>query len=116
MARQISADHKEKLRIGREKAAEKERKKREQITHTVMSNRNNPITIEKYTRTLAIKLFCVSCLGHETHPSKCESTKCPLFPFRKSTLRAYEPDPNKASFLDTETPDIGEEEEEDDNA
>lgn len=108
--KEMTAEHKAKLAAGREAAGP--RGEREKITHTVMSNRNNPIIIDNYTRSLAIKLFCVACLGSETNPSKCVSTTCALYPFRKSTRRAYEKDPSKESFLDEESTEEETEEEE----
>ena len=71
------------------------RKNKKPITHTVRINgdeRNTTLTIEKYTRNLAIKLMCTECLGYETNPKECTSPKCPLFPFRKMTYVAYDKD------------------------
>jgi len=39
----------------------------------------------RYGRKAAITMMCAECLGWETHPKDCTSTKCPLFPFRAYT-------------------------------
>ena len=109
MARRVmTEEHKAKLAAGRKAAGV--RGEREKITHSARNNRNNLVEVENYTRGLAIKLFCCACLGWETHPSKCVSTNCALYPFRGSTRRIHETDPDKESFLDNEAEDTTEEE------
>jgi hypothetical protein len=76
----LSKEHKEKLAEGRQNA-----KSRTSVTHTVRTEGEDDLTIENYTRGLAIKVFCTECMGWEENVKRCTSPKCPLFPFRRNT-------------------------------
>jgi hypothetical protein len=63
------------------------------ITHQVRINGNESdglITIEKYSRKLAVHIMCSECLGYEINPSKCTCVHCPLYPFRKRSNKAFD--------------------------
>lgn len=47
------------------------------------------VTVDKWTRSKAIKAFCTECLGYETHPKDCTSVNCALYTFRGKSLAAY---------------------------
>ena len=101
--RVMTEEHKAKMMAGRkafleakanqppDEEGDTEEVERKGMSHTVRSNKGNPITIENYTRGLAIKVMCTECLAHSTNPSECTSPMCPLFPFRKKSRAAYEP-------------------------
>jgi hypothetical protein len=63
-----------------------EKRKRPDIIHTVRTRDGGTITA-RMTKGLAIKMMCTECMGYEANPSECTSTFCPLFPYRKKTLR-----------------------------
>lgn len=44
------------------------------------------------TRGQAIKLFCMECLGWDTHPKDCTARLCPLFPYRGRTQASMKGD------------------------
>lgn len=54
--------------------------------HMVRHKDGGTVDINHLTRSKAIALMCVECLGHEVHPAECTSPMCPLYPFRKNTL------------------------------
>jgi hypothetical protein len=76
----LTQEHKDKLLLGRQNA-----KARGTLTHTVRTESGIDLTIDNYTRSLAIKVFCTECMGWEGNVQKCTSPKCALFPFRKNT-------------------------------
>jgi hypothetical protein len=44
----------------------------------------------RLTRQLAISLMCSECLGFEGDPQVCcTSPMCPLFPYRRRTIRSH---------------------------
>lgn len=78
----LSEEHKEKLQEGR-KAAGKVRKTR---SHTVRMGDGTQKEIPRYTRVVAMKIFCTECMGFQVaEVGRCTDTECPLFPFRKAT-------------------------------
>ena len=54
-------------------------------THHIKTRDGRGKTL-KYGRAMAIKLFCVECLGWEDDPKDCTAPECPLYPFRGRTL------------------------------
>jgi len=55
--------------------------------HTVKHKDGGLIEIDNLTRGKAITLFCTECMGWETHPKYCTAPTCPLFPYRRKTLK-----------------------------
>ena len=69
------------------------------LVHAVRTKDGHTITIEKYTRGKAIRLFCTECMGWSGDPVKeCTDTLCPLFTFRKRTLATYSSQKRKYSL------------------
>lgn len=56
------------------------------LSHTVRHRDGGQITISGFTRGKAIKLMCSECMGFEGDPKECSDKKCPLYPYRGSTL------------------------------
>ncbi len=53
------------------------------ITHDVEHRDGQYISIENYTRSVAIKAHCTRCLGYTGSAKRdCTSPQCPLFPHR----------------------------------
>ena len=61
------------------------------VSHRVRTKDGGQKTV-KYGRAVGIKIFCVECLGWETHPNDCTSPLCPLFPFRGITQKTNKGD------------------------
>ena len=80
------------------------------MNHTVRTRDGGEIEIKGLTRQTAISLFCSECLGWETHPKDCTATKCPLFPYRRKSQKAYysSPSGSNGSDLAPEAPPEGE--------
>ena len=74
--------------ISNENTEEKENEAEEKtnLSHTVLCADGKTKVINNYQRALAIKLFCVNCLGWEEHPKDCTDKFCPLYPFRGKTI------------------------------
>lgn len=64
---------------------ESENETKETITHTVRHRDGGTVTIERYSRTKAIKLWCSECMGFEEDVLECTDKKCPFFPFKRRT-------------------------------
>lgn len=62
---------------------------RKEVFHTVRTNSGSTKEL-KLTRGLAIKLMCTECMGFEQNPVECTEKLCPLYPYRKKTLAAYD--------------------------
>ena len=90
-----------------EKTEEKENEAEEKtnLSHTILCADGKTKVISNYQRALAIKLFCVNCLGWEEHPKNCTDKFCPLYPFRGMTIKSN-------SSIDIERPPITEEQKE----
>ena len=58
----------------------------ENETQVIVDRNGQKVTVQKMSRTEAIKLFCCQCLGFILHPDKCEVTTCPLFHYRGRTM------------------------------
>lgn len=54
------------------------------VSHTVRTKDGGKRTLA-CGRKLAIRLFCVECLGWAVNPAECTSKLCPLYPFRGNT-------------------------------
>jgi len=78
----LTEEHLAKLAEGKKNA-----KRKGPITHTVRTFNDANITIKNYTRSLAIKVFCVECLGWEGNVKECNNNLSPLFPFRGNTRK-----------------------------
>ena len=52
--------------------------------HTIRTRDGGRKTIG-VTRAMAIKLFCVECLGWEEHPRECSAKMCALWVYRGKT-------------------------------
>ena len=59
---------------------------RKKHSHVVRSADGGRVTFARYTRKLAVKVFCTECLGWEGSPADCTAPLCPLYPFRERTL------------------------------
>ena len=57
------------------------------IEHTVRAREGGTVEVS-LTRASAIAVQCTECMGDQ-HPKDCSSPLCPLFPFRRKTLKAY---------------------------
>lgn len=66
--------------------AEREAAPKKSRTHTVRHKDGGTLTLDGYTRGMAIKLACTECMGFEAHPKDCTSELCPLYPFRRLTF------------------------------
>lgn len=63
------------------------------VKHTVRTADGGLTTIEPYPRGLSIKVMCSECLGWEGNPkAECASPLCPLYPYRRRTLRTQKGD------------------------
>ena len=61
---------------------------RKAITHTVRTPTGTK-TIQKLTKSMAIKLHCTECMGFQTaEVARCTSPMCALYPFRRATRAA----------------------------
>lgn len=62
--------------------------KRKVVSHTVIGKSGLPVSVEHYTKNVAIKLMCTECCGFgEVNPKECNAKNCPLFPYRGKTLK-----------------------------
>jgi len=75
----------------REIATKKPTIRRKPASHYVRT-KDGGLTALKLTRGLAIKLFCVECLGWETNPADCGHTVCSLYPYRGNTRASHHGD------------------------
>jgi len=87
-----------------EEKVEEEVDEKEVMKHVIRSADGGTVTIDNYCRSLAIKLFCVECLGWDENPKKtCLSNKCPLFPYRGGKLlMSLKSDKNKKVLTEGE--------------
>lgn len=83
-------DYQNKLRTNEPTPLEKARATpRKEVFHTVRTNSGGTKEL-KLTRGLAIKLMCTECMGFEQNPVECTEKLCPLYPYRKKSLAAYD--------------------------
>ena len=62
-------------------------------THAVRAQDGGMVTFKGcYSRKLAVEAFCMACLGWEQDPKECTAPLCPLFPFRRRTLKTMRGD------------------------
>lgn len=61
-------------------------------SHTIRTKDSGTVCIRGYTRSRAIKLHCMECMGWDSHPRDCSAPLCPLFPFRGRTLAGRQPE------------------------
>ena len=54
--------------------------------HTIRTKSGEHITIDRLTRSKAIRAMCTECMGFETSPKECTSKYCPLYPWRGKTM------------------------------
>jgi len=52
------------------------------MEHSVRHKQGGKVTIDNYSRAMAIRLQCTECMGWESDPKGCTANICPLFPFR----------------------------------
>lgn len=57
-----------------------------ELTHTIRHADEGTITLNSFTKDKAIKCMCSECMGFEERPEDCTDFKCPLFPYRGTTL------------------------------
>jgi hypothetical protein len=62
------------------------------MKHIIRCKDGKSKEIEPYTRGFAIKAFCTECLDWGDNPQECTAPRCPLFPYRKKTLRTQKGD------------------------